>query len=83
MIILFQNRYVLSASDPVDSSPMHPSTRPTSQQDKMLELLRAQSYEALAIQDRTTAAQLQVKTMLIANPCLNPLYTKIGDSTNY
>ena len=51
---------MLSASDPVDSSPMHPSTRTTSQQEKLLELLRAQSFEALAIQDRTTAAQLQV-----------------------
>merc|ERR1712176_1103287 len=55
-------RYVLSASDPVDSSPMmQPSTRstPSSQKEKLLELMRAQSYEALAIQDRTTAAQLQ------------------------
>ena len=54
-------RYVLSASDPVDSSPMQPSTRQSSQKDKLLELMRAQSYEALAIQDRTTAAQLQVR----------------------
>ena len=53
-------RYVLSASDPVDSSPMQPCTRQSSQKDKLLELMRAQSYEALAIQDRTTAAQLQV-----------------------
>lgn len=31
----------------------------SSQKEKLLELMRAQSYEALAIQDRTTAAQLQ------------------------
>lgn len=39
---------------------MQPCTRQSSQKDKLLELMRAQSYEALAIQDRTTAAQLQV-----------------------
>ena len=54
-------RYVLSAADPVDASPMMPSTRTTSQHEKLLELLRAQAYEALAIQDRNTAAQLQVQ----------------------
>ena len=58
-------RYVLSASDPVDCSPMQPSTRQSSQKDKLLELMRAQSYEALAIQDRTTAAQLQVRAPVI------------------
>ncbi|CBY31545.1 unnamed protein product [Oikopleura dioica] len=52
-------RYVLSAADPVDASPMIASTRTTSQHEKLLELLRAQAYEALAIQDRNTAAQLQ------------------------
>lgn len=51
-------RYVLSAADPVDASPMVQTTRTTSQHEKLLELLRAQAYEALAIQDRNTAAQL-------------------------
>ena len=39
-------RYVLSASDPVDSSPMQPSTRstPSSQKEKLLELMRAQLF---------------------------------------
>ena len=41
---------------------MHPTTRTTTQHEKLLELLRAQSFEALAIQDRTTAAQLQVQS---------------------
>ena len=53
----------MSAADPVDASPMIASTRTTSQHEKLLELLRAQAYEALAIQDRNTAAQLQVQLL--------------------